>query len=76
LTEIGEASTSGNTISEEIYIESDDENPSHISYDLTKKNMGPIIEIEKDIENDKHNLVFNLKKRFLRNVRNSKRRNP
>lgn len=65
-------STSGDTlsqVSEEIFLdEIDEENPSHINYDLTKKKILPTIEYETDIGNNKP------KKSFLRNVGNSKRR--
>jgi len=56
-------------ISEEIFLdETDEENPSHINYDLTKKKIISSIEYETDIDSNKP------KKSFLRNVGNSKRR--
>jgi hypothetical protein len=82
MEEIDEMSISGNTIvteipmpsplAEEIYVESDDINPSHINYDIAEKNLIPHIENEDDIV--EHNHIFTPKKKFLRDVRNSKRR--
>jgi hypothetical protein len=59
-------------IEDEIFVESDVDNPLHITYDFTKKNPMPVIEYETDIENKDR--VFKPKKSFLRYVRNSKRR--